>query len=67
MTEIAKLSVPSEALLAEMRARVPAAKCEACNDTGYYGDNGPGIRGNREYQPCDQCTPFERETRNRDI
>jgi len=29
--------------------------CEACHGTGYYGDNGPGIKGNREYQPCDQC------------
>lgn len=28
-------------------------KCEVCKDTGYYGDNGAGIRGNREYQPCD--------------
>ncbi len=30
-------------------------KCEYCYDTGYYGDNGPGIRGNREYHPCDMC------------
>lgn len=27
--------------------------CELCNDTGWYGDNGPGIRGNREYIPCE--------------
>ena len=30
-------------------------KCETCMDTGYYGDNGPGIKGNREYQRCDLC------------
>lgn len=29
--------------------------CECCKDTGYYGDNGPGIKGNREYHRCDQC------------
>lgn len=27
--------------------------CELCRDTGWYGDNGPGIRGNTEYVPCD--------------
>ena len=30
-------------------------KCEHCHDTRYYGDNGPGIEGNKEYMPCDQC------------
>jgi hypothetical protein len=30
-------------------------KCEVCCDTGYYGDNGPGIKGNTEYHPCDIC------------
>lgn len=28
-------------------------KCEVCYDTGWYGDNGPGIKGNREYQRCE--------------
>lgn len=28
-------------------------KCEMCHDTGYYGDMGPGIKGNREYIPCE--------------
>jgi len=28
-------------------------KCEACNDTGWYGDNGPGIIGNKECHLCD--------------
>jgi len=28
-------------------------KCEVCHDTGWYGDNGPGIKGNREYQRCE--------------
>jgi hypothetical protein len=30
-------------------------KCDYCYDTGYYGDNGPGIAGNTEYQQCDEC------------
>lgn len=29
--------------------------CDVCADTGWYGDNGPGIKGNSEYQPCDHC------------
>lgn len=29
--------------------------CETCHDTGLYGDNGPGIKGNREIQECDHC------------
>ena len=28
-------------------------RCEACRGTGWYGDNGPGQRGNREYVECD--------------
>ena len=32
-----------------------APKCEDCNDTGWYGDNGPGRKDNREYHPCDSC------------
>ena len=28
-------------------------KCEACNDTGYYGDNCAGIKGNTEYTHCE--------------
>lgn len=32
-------------------------KCEQCRDTGWYGDNGPGIRGNREYVPCECRDP----------
>jgi hypothetical protein len=35
-------------------------KCEFCNGSGWYGDNGPGIRGNREYVPCG-CLPIERK------
>lgn len=38
-------------------------RCEICHDTGYYGDNGPGIRGNSEYCPCDQCDPQARAIR----
>jgi protein gp37 len=33
------------------------ANCDECAGTGYYGDNGPGIVGNREYQPCDTEVP----------
>ena len=29
--------------------------CEMCKDTGYYGDNGPGISRNNEYHECDHC------------
>ena len=33
-------------------------KCELCNGTGWYGDNGPGIKGNREYVQCEcGCEP----------
>lgn len=28
-------------------------QCEECQDTGYFGDMGPGIRGNNEYTECD--------------
>ena len=35
----------------------PRPTCECCRGTGYYGDSGPGIRGNREYHTCDQCRP----------
>jgi hypothetical protein len=28
-------------------------QCDECRDTGYFGDNGPGIRGNNEYTECD--------------
>ena len=28
-------------------------KCETCLGTGYYGDNGPGRKGNKEFQRCE--------------
>ncbi len=31
--------------------------CDLCEGTGFYGDNGPGIRGNLEYVPCEKCNP----------
>jgi len=33
-----------------------------CKDTGWYGDNGAGIKGNREYLPC-ECDPALRAQR----
>jgi hypothetical protein len=37
--------------------------CEYCRGTGWYGDHGPGIKGNSEYMPCDMCgkPPAEKE------
>ncbi len=34
-----------------------AQKCELCNGTKFYGNNGPGRRGNREYVRCEICNP----------
>ena len=31
---------------------------ELCNGTGFYGDNGPGQKGNREYVQCDCTKPM---------
>ena len=57
-----KIPTPSE--VAKIRARVVVCRlCESCNDTGWYGDNGPGIKHNREYHECDQCTEAERNRR----
>ncbi len=33
----------------------PKYKCNTCKDTGFYGDNGPGRKGNIEYIACDMC------------
>ena len=32
------------------------AQCPQCRDTGWYGDCGPGMAGNNEYQRC-ECQP----------
>jgi hypothetical protein len=32
--------------------------CEACDNTGFYGDNGPGRKGNQEWIDCDACLPW---------
>lgn len=29
--------------------------CDVCLDTGWMGDNGAGIKGNVEYEPCQNC------------
>ncbi len=29
--------------------------CDTCHDTGFYGDNGPGTKNNREWCVCDAC------------
>jgi hypothetical protein len=31
----------------------PTGRCETCHDTGWYGDDGPGLWGNREVVRCD--------------
>ena len=41
--------------LTELKRIKEAEKCPECDGTGYYGDNGPGIKGNQEYQECDYC------------
>lgn len=33
----------------------PDPNCPDCHGTGWYGDNGPGIKGNSEWCPC-ECT-----------
>jgi len=40
--------------------------CEICKGTGWYGDNGPGIKGNREYLPC-ECRSVQREEYQKEI
>ncbi len=31
--------------------------CDLCKGTGYYGDNGPGIKGNNEHTRC-ECRTY---------
>lgn len=50
MLKYARVTLP-----ATRRKENEMAKCETCNDTGYYGDMGPGIKGNYEYHRCDIC------------
>ena len=38
------------------------SRCEYCHGIGRYGDNGPGLRGNAEYRPCDMCSAPRIET-----
>jgi hypothetical protein len=56
-SQIQSSKTPQENLpmttIESLRGMMNKFKCELCNDTGYYGDNGPGIRGNREYMPCE--------------
>ena len=33
----------------------PHFLCEACDNTGYYGDTWPGVLGRFEQHPCDVC------------
>jgi len=41
----------------------PDDYCEQCHDTGWYGDNGPGIKGNWEYNPCECDSTFRNKRR----
>ena len=36
-----------------MRRNPVTAACDDCHDTGWYGDNGPGVIGNEEFQRCE--------------
>ena len=40
----------------------PEKYCDLCHDTGYYGDNGPGRNGNKEYVLC-ECDSTARDRR----
>lgn len=37
----------------------PKKDCDLCRGTGFYGDNGPGRKGNSEFVPCDCTAPQE--------
>lgn len=55
---INKIHGPEAALKYVREALSPAktaanVSCEDCHDTGYVGDMGPGIIGNREWHECD--------------
>lgn len=39
------------------RREIMKPMCELCLNTGFYGDSGPGIQGNREYQECECREP----------
>jgi len=43
----------------------PKPDCELCKGSGFYGDNGPGRKGNSEYIQCD-CTQSALEPTPRD-
>ena len=54
--------------LGQPRLILPAKtyQCEECQDTGYYGDNGPGMYGNNEVTPC-ECREQKAEDLEREI
>ena len=35
----------------------PSPNCELCKGSGFYGDNGPGRRGNNESHECECTSP----------
>jgi len=45
------------------RQREVEPVCETCHGTGFYGDNGPGILGNTEYDACGCGNEIPRELR----
>ena len=62
MRHIETLKGVLETILAEYEAETghqapkpydPSNPCQQCYGTGWYGDNGPGIKGNREYIRCE--------------
>ena len=46
----------------DTKSTSPDDVCEDCLDTGWGGDNGPGILGNNEYCAC-SCDPELRRQR----
>ena len=42
-----------------MRRNPVTAACDDCHDTGWYGDNGPGVIGNEEFHRC-ECGASEK-------
>jgi hypothetical protein len=56
-----KCGIPQD----EKKVCPPRKYCPDCEGTGWCGDNGPGIKGNSEYNRCD-CTIYRDEKKEGD-